>query len=346
MIKDINLEKKIEDFILSQGRYVKSEEILNFLNISGGRIYLSYRGINVTEINRRLGFVRRQPVVYKQKFNIKYKSKESVEEKVRSIITKLNRYVSISEISRKHGLSEWVVRKFSVDVHYINSQLGFVKKSPMSKFYDIDFSNKIEQLILEKNRYLTQLEIAKHFGISVAYITQSNIDTVLINHQLGYNRVYEYGELIAIKYLVKNEVTNLVRQKTFNNCKSEKGFLLKFDIYLPESNSVIEIDGPQHYEREHKFYSEYLVSSDRMKEKFCKDSNIFLLRIPIKDKYQIDKIIKHAILENLERLLNHNITENSRCDGQKLEVLDNQQPSLCKMRKVQRASRKGVATEG
>lgn len=71
-------------------------------------------------------------------------------------------------------------------------------------------------------------------------------------------------------------------QKTFENCQNI--LPLKFDFYLPEINTIIECQGKQHYEPVEIFGGkkrfEQQIKCDRIKENWCKDNNIKLIKIP------------------------------------------------------------------
>lgn len=72
------------------------------------------------------------------------------------------------------------------------------------------------------------------------------------------------------------------RQKTFDDCKDIKP--LPFDFYLPNYNCCIEYDGEQHYRAVDYFggeeYFRYVIKHDNIKNDYCKNNNIKLLRIP------------------------------------------------------------------
>ena len=65
---------------------------------------------------------------------------------------------------------------------------------------------------------------------------------------------------------------------------SKKGFLLRFDFYLPDYNCCIEVDGRQHREIVSRFGGEkaftQLQNNDKIKNKYCNSNNIHLIRIP------------------------------------------------------------------
>ena len=78
-----------------------------------------------------------------------------------------------------------------------------------------------------------------------------------------------------------------VYQNVFDNCKDIK--TLPFDFYLPEYNLCIEYDGEQHFlpidfaGQGEKWAKEQLTITqkhDDIKNQYCKDNNIGLIRIP------------------------------------------------------------------
>ena len=76
---------------------------------------------------------------------------------------------------------------------------------------------------------------------------------------------------------------------TFNDCKYKK--LLRFDFYLPDYNCCIEYDGEQHF-KESTFFREDLKEiqkRDNIKNEYCKQNDIKLIRIPYTDLKRISK---------------------------------------------------------
>ena len=74
-------------------------------------------------------------------------------------------------------------------------------------------------------------------------------------------------------------------QKRFKGCEAKKSLI--FDFYLPEQNSCIEFDGEQHEISVDywggKFGLEKRKRYDVIKERFCLENHIKLLRIGYKD---------------------------------------------------------------
>jgi very-short-patch-repair endonuclease len=88
----------------------------------------------------------------------------------------------------------------------------------------------------------------------------------------------------------------------FNAYTSE---YLRFDFYLPEHNICIEYDGKQHFEYVPKFHGKNKEEGmrklaaqqyrDKMKDSYCEQKGISLLRINYKDWQNIDRILKEYI---------------------------------------------------
>lgn len=92
------------------------------------------------------------------------------------------------------------------------------------------------------------------------------------------------GEL-EIKNFLNNNGIDYIQQKRFKECRDKCP--LPFDFYLPDFNTCIEYDGRQHYEIiPHwggiKGYEKTKLR-DEIKNKFCTNNNIDLLRISYKD---------------------------------------------------------------
>lgn len=77
-----------------------------------------------------------------------------------------------------------------------------------------------------------------------------------------------------------------IPQKTFEDCRNPKtNRKLYFDFYLPDYNCCIEYDGIQHFEKtnwSHDDLEERQIR-DNIKNQYCKENNIKLIRISYKD---------------------------------------------------------------
>lgn len=89
------------------------------------------------------------------------------------------------------------------------------------------------------------------------------------------------GENYIERFLNQAEIQH-VRQKRFSDCADK--YPLPFDFYLPSYNLLIEYDGEQHYKPIRHFGGEKAFQirhkHDLIKNNYCEDNGINLLRIP------------------------------------------------------------------
>lgn len=105
-----------------------------------------------------------------------------------------------------------------------------------------------------------------------------------------------HGERIIADYLNDHNIVYEV-QKKFDKCKYKRK--LPFDFYLPFYNMCIEFDGKLHYESV-KYYEgeEHLIEiqkKDDIKNKFCLNEGIILLRIPYEEMGHIKNILNNHL---------------------------------------------------
>lgn len=79
------------------------------------------------------------------------------------------------------------------------------------------------------------------------------------------------------------------QEKKFIDCKDIKQ--LPFDFYLPTYNLIIEFDGRQHFENTGFGNYETIKKHDGIKNRYCKEHDIRLLRIPYFGGNNIEKIL-------------------------------------------------------
>lgn len=100
------------------------------------------------------------------------------------------------------------------------------------------------------------------------------------------------GEERINKFLNLNQIV-FIREKRFDDCRDVKP--LPFDFYIPENNLIIEFDGRQHFENVYNRDYETIKKHDAIKNQYCKDNNIDILRIPYWDENNIENIIVNKL---------------------------------------------------
>jgi hypothetical protein len=110
------------------------------------------------------------------------------------------------------------------------------------------------------------------------------------------------GEKIITEFLERNNI-EYIFQKRFDDCKNIKP--LPFDFYLPKYLTCIEFQGLQHYKiidfwvGVERFESQILC--DSIKEEFCLNNNLKLLKISILDIDKIETILEKELSSFSER---------------------------------------------
>ena len=145
-----------------------------------------------------------------------------------------------------------------------------------------DFIDK--SIIIHNNKY----------DYSLIQKLEKNVNIICKKHGIFQQRVYNHlngqgcpscnnskGENMVETYLVQNNI-KYIKQKKFENCKNKRK--LPFDFYLPDLNTCIEYDGKYHFE------SEYIQNNDKIKNDFCNDNNINILRFNLSNIKNINII--------------------------------------------------------
>ena len=102
--------------------------------------------------------------------------------------------------------------------------------------------------------------------------------------------------------LLNKENIYFIPQYTFENCKNQKQ--LFFDFYIPNQNYIIEYDGIQHFKIQGGWSTKdflcHIHENDLIKNQYCFNNNIPIIRIPYDTNYTIDDLK----LETTKFLLN------------------------------------------
>ena len=141
------------------------------------------------------------------------------------------------------------------------------------------------------------------YNVNTGYSRVLTFDNFIKSPVLETNIFSKYT-ISVFKYLNKNKIY-FSKEKLFKQTGKKR-----FDIYLPESDAIIEIDGEQHFLNNKRNHLLEIVKSDSIKNTFCKDKNKTLLRIPYtefkNDNYK--KILDLFFLKDFNTLIkNYNI---------------------------------------
>lgn len=88
-----------------------------------------------------------------------------------------------------------------------------------------------------------------------------------------------------IKEILEKDNIKFIQEKRFSDLKFDNGYSARFDFYLPDYNTIIEYDGRQHFiqgngvfDNKEKFAQ--TQAHDSIKNQYCKEHNITIIRIP------------------------------------------------------------------
>ena len=105
------------------------------------------------------------------------------------------------------------------------------------------------------------------------------------------------GERRIKEILDKNNIV-YIQEKRFTDCCFENGRQARFDFFLPDYNCIIEYDGRQHYKKGNGVFDNpekfaLTKEHDRIKNEYCKNKNIHLIRIPytLFDKITLEMLL-------------------------------------------------------
>lgn len=102
------------------------------------------------------------------------------------------------------------------------------------------------------------------------------------------------AEKIIREYLEDNCIV-FEQEKRFDDCRDNKP--LPFDFYLPHHNLIIEFDGAHHYKQIDNWGNhDKTIKHDEIKNKYCEDNSIRLIRIPYWEGNNIEAIMSEIIL--------------------------------------------------
>lgn len=180
--------------------------------------------------------------------------------------------------------------------------------------YMKDRSREVNLIDITGNKYnyLTVISRADNIGKEPAWnclcecgnmtiVTGSNLKSENIISCGCANR--SKGEMRIAEYLKSHNI-NFEEQKRFANCVDRD--MLPFDFYLPEKNILCEFDGRHHmmpvdFAGRGKEWAESeferIKNHDAIKDKFCKENNIKLIRIPYTEYVNITQILDRELKE-------------------------------------------------
>ena len=145
--------------------------------------------------------------------------------------------------------------------------------------------------------------------IFICPVCGTEFEALLGNVRRGYTKGCgthrSHGEEKIVKILTENNI-KFEQQKTYDDLKSDKNYLLRFDFYLSDYNILIEYDGIQHFKyTEGSCWNDKInfiktQNRDKKKNEYCLKNNIPLIRIPYTD---LDKLDYNYLLDRISEVM-------------------------------------------
>ena len=195
-----------------------------------------------------------------------------------SLVKYINNHTKIKIIYPQHGIFTQTPYK------HMNRKQGCPSCNGGIKFNTEIFISKSKDIHGEKYDYSSVNYINSSTKVEIICKIHGIFKQIPNNHiSKKYGCPYcneSHGEKEICKILNNNNI-NYIRQYKFNNCRHI--LPLPFDFYIPDFNLCIEFDGEQHFRIFEKWGGEEnllnIKRNDEIKNQFCKNNNIEILRI-------------------------------------------------------------------
>lgn len=175
-------------------------------------------------------------------------------------------------------------------------------RAPEQKKHTKEGLEKIARLLIRKaGRYVGGREICKDLRVGSASFARQGISITDLNAAEGFKSPYSIFQL-AVESVLRSRFSRVLTEHTFDECKSPRGFFLRFDFFVPEINLLIEADGLQHDVERFKdtsYYTDakYRQKCDKIKDHFARDRGIPFVRIPYSGKVTEDYVMSYLAKE-------------------------------------------------
>jgi predicted Zn-ribbon and HTH transcriptional regulator len=162
-----------------------------------------------------------------------------------------------------------------------------------------EFFNKIDDYELISKEYVNTISKIKIKHLKCNNIFEMRFNDFKNNNNRCPKCSSSKGENIIRTFLLNNNI-GFIEQKCFEDCKDKR--VLPFDFYLEDYNILIEYDGELHYKESRYKNSQdklnIIKNHDNIKNNYCKENNIKLIRIPYIEFNNIEEILKKELNVN------------------------------------------------
>ena len=154
--------------------------------------------------------------------------------------------------------------------HYFKDEL-----SSIDDFQEFIENNNIYRPIDFKNMF------PKEYDRFCRVISKEDKHLLIYKSDLEHMPRKSYGERFLIKLFTDNNMV-VISEKTFSDLKNIS--YLRYDIFLPEYNTLVEYHGEQHFDKNTLYSSESLIENDKKKYEYAINNKIHILYFTLHKK--------------------------------------------------------------
>ena len=274
MYKKDELENRIVEFIRSKGEYTSYKEVMQGLHICHKG--LKRNRISIAMLNKRAMGMQ--------------------EIRVHTRIARTREPRTLEELCQ---IVQYSATCYADLIRHVVTTARARTSADTSKLLD----DIICSYIAEQGHYVGIVAVMAELGISHDCLrSHYQIDVKRINYELGYvDKRQSWFEDEADK-LLRNMFgdTRVSREHTFEDCRSVKNWMLRFDFYIATKRLLVEVDGTQHNDSTNNFYREENAINDAIKDAYAFAHNLRLLRVPTEPRRTFCERFNSAVLDVLK----------------------------------------------
>lgn len=146
---------------------------------------------------------------------------------------------------------------------------------------------KLIAVVKDAGVYLPAIELMRTAKVSYYTFKKYKISAIEINRLAGIKKKRFSNEQKAF-WVLKEYIPDLESEKIFDDCRSDAGVPLKFDLYSAALSLFVEIDGAHHRWNTKQPELQRLQEHDKIKEAYAVEKAAYFVRISVSEKARIN----------------------------------------------------------
>lgn len=283
-------KEKCKEIISEKQRYISKNEISRITGIP--RTTICSAGIDTDSYCEELGYPR-QTLKPKGSSKTRETAILQLKERYTQFLKEKGQSVSFYKFLKTFCETDSLVSKYyryniSVEECHVVAGVKYVENYGQ----DVDhIETTLRNMICEKQRYVTTMELAEQVGVSFSLINlyRDKVDVAKINSEYGFApnlRGFEFRIAEFLQEAFPEEEITL--QKTFPGLvglNPNRPVKLRYDLCIDTLKLLVEVDGPSHWDENYIYYNKSVLERDALKTKFAAENGYTLLRIKYTSNY-------------------------------------------------------------